>query len=86
MNGPTKTGQSTKNRSEHDSAIPTPRNLNTRNVNGMAVGGSGTLPDSKKSMDSMVSQNKTTELLQRAQASAQSQQFKTVEDSKKTLD
>lgn len=81
-----KTGQSTEGRSEmQDSGIPTPRDLNTRNVPG--GGGSGTLPENKKSMDSMGNRQppNASEMLQKVQSATQSQQFRTVEDSKQSL-
>lgn len=65
MKSVVRTGQSTENRSDHnDSAIPTPRDLHTRNIN--AMGGSGTLPEGKKSMDSMVSEQKAKEMIMKA--------------------
>ncbi len=69
----------------NDEGIPTPRNLGNgmRNANN-----SGTLPEGKRSMDGMGPAKKAAggqELLEHVQSATQSQQFKTMDDSKTQL-
>ena len=69
----------------NDEGIPTPRNLNQNKRN---VNNSGTLPEGKRSMDGMASPKNGAggqELLEHVQSATQSQQFKTMDDSKTQL-
>ena len=69
----------------NDEGIPTPRNL----AGGRNQPGSGTLPGQKRSMDGVVTPNKDSnreELLEHVQSATQSQQFKTMDDSKTALE
>ncbi len=63
----------------NDEGIPTPRNLPDRNQPG-----SGALPEQKKSMDGAMHAQTADgkEMLEHVQSATQSQQFKTLEDSK----
>ena len=66
----------------NDEGIPTPRNLAGRNQPG-----SGTLPGQKRSMDGVDRKDSNRdELLEHVQSATQSQQFKTMEDSKTALE
>ncbi len=66
----------------NDEGIPTPRNLPDRNQPG-----SGALPEQKKSMDGAMHAQTADgkEMLEHVQSATQSQQFKTLEDSKTQL-
>ena len=68
----------------NDDGMATPRNLAAREQPG-----SGALPEGKRSMDGVVSSVPTTgegkEMLEHVQSATQSQQFKTVDDSKTQL-
>lgn len=68
----------------NDEGIPTPRNLPGRNLHA----GSGTLPEPKRSMDDGDNRKQTAEgqeMLEHVQSATQSQQFKTLDESKKGL-
>ena len=74
-----------QNRSQMDeSVIPTPRILNPGKRNANA---SGTLPEGKRSMDGVGQKTAADgqELLEHVQSATQSQQFKTMDDSKTQL-